>query len=269
MATHDDMGPAAFMWPPDRVWSAAADNQAPCGSVAGVGNRTNFPLSGGQIALVTQDDAWDVELSVAHVDSPSSNNDFETLIDVLAFRDLDLGHTCVTVDDSHEGLKVGDNATLQIKYISEFDTPRNQTFYACADIVYVDDIPYDMSARCFNATMPDTGDDEDSDHSGSSGDSDKDSDKDKSDSDESNSDDSNSGGSKKSGLSGGAIAGIVIGAIAGVALLAVAGVFFNRKRQQKLRADRQRERESARNIQKYGNEEARTNSESSVRMQNL
>lgn len=44
MATHNDMGPAAFMWPPDRVWSAAADNHAPCGSVAGVGNRTEFPL---------------------------------------------------------------------------------------------------------------------------------------------------------------------------------------------------------------------------------
>lgn len=43
--TSDDMGPAAFMWPEDRVWSAAADNTAPCGSVARVGNRTNFPLS--------------------------------------------------------------------------------------------------------------------------------------------------------------------------------------------------------------------------------
>lgn len=41
----DDMGPAAFMWPPDRVWSAAMDNTAPCGSVAGVTNRTDFPMS--------------------------------------------------------------------------------------------------------------------------------------------------------------------------------------------------------------------------------
>lgn len=87
MAEHTDMGPAAFMWPPDRVWSAAADNHSPCGSVAGVGNRTEFPLSklhfrtsnkqdsltlktgGGQIALVTQDDAWDLELSIAHTNS--------------------------------------------------------------------------------------------------------------------------------------------------------------------------------------------------------
>ena len=90
---------------------------------------------------------------------PESNDDFETLIDVLAFRDLELGHTCITVEDSHSSLSPGENATLQIKYISEFDTPRNQTFYACADIYYVEHLPYDMDARCFNATMPGDSDD--------------------------------------------------------------------------------------------------------------
>lgn len=40
---YDDMGPAAFMWPADRVWAAHADNTAPCGSVARPTNRTNFP----------------------------------------------------------------------------------------------------------------------------------------------------------------------------------------------------------------------------------
>jgi hypothetical protein len=39
------MGPAAFLWPPDRAYSAAWDNTAPCGSSAGVENRTLFPLS--------------------------------------------------------------------------------------------------------------------------------------------------------------------------------------------------------------------------------
>jgi hypothetical protein len=43
-AEYDNMGPAAFMWPADRVWSADADNTAPCGSTAGPGNRTDFPL---------------------------------------------------------------------------------------------------------------------------------------------------------------------------------------------------------------------------------
>lgn len=40
----DNMGPAAFLWPPDREWNADADNTAPCGSTAGVGTRTEFPL---------------------------------------------------------------------------------------------------------------------------------------------------------------------------------------------------------------------------------
>jgi hypothetical protein len=40
----EGMGPAAFMWPADRVWSAATDNTAPCGSIANVVNRTDFPL---------------------------------------------------------------------------------------------------------------------------------------------------------------------------------------------------------------------------------
>lgn len=43
--TDNYMGPAAFMWPPDRVWSGDMDNQAPCGSRAAAGNRTKFPIS--------------------------------------------------------------------------------------------------------------------------------------------------------------------------------------------------------------------------------
>lgn len=38
------MGPVAFLWPSDRVWDASQDNTAPCGSSAGVTNRTEFPL---------------------------------------------------------------------------------------------------------------------------------------------------------------------------------------------------------------------------------
>jgi hypothetical protein len=43
--TDDEMGPAAFMWPADRVWAGDVDNRAPCGSRASAGNRTEFPLS--------------------------------------------------------------------------------------------------------------------------------------------------------------------------------------------------------------------------------
>lgn len=40
-----DMGPAAFLWPPDREWLSFHDNVAPCGTSAGPTNRTEFPLS--------------------------------------------------------------------------------------------------------------------------------------------------------------------------------------------------------------------------------
>lgn len=42
--TEEEMGPAAFMWPADRVWAASMDNTAPCGSVANPGNRSEFPM---------------------------------------------------------------------------------------------------------------------------------------------------------------------------------------------------------------------------------
>ena len=199
---------------------------------------------------------------------PESNDDFETLIDVLAFRDLELGHTCITVEDSHSSLSPGENATLQIKYISEFDTPRNQTFYACADIYYVEHLPYDMDARCFNATMPGDSDDSDSSHGPEkSGSSDKDGSEEDDDDSDSDDDDSDSGSGGGRGLSGGAIAGIVVGSLAGLAALAAGALLFYRKRQQRLRAERQRE--SARNVKVDREDNVGKNSQSSVRMQNL
>lgn len=39
------MGPVAFLWPDDRPWGAAYDNEGPCGSASSVTNRSQFPLS--------------------------------------------------------------------------------------------------------------------------------------------------------------------------------------------------------------------------------
>jgi hypothetical protein len=49
-----EMGPVAFMWPPDREWGASQDNHAPCGSASGVRNRTEFPLSESRTSLLEQ-----------------------------------------------------------------------------------------------------------------------------------------------------------------------------------------------------------------------
>lgn len=80
--TATDMGPAAFLWPPDRTWGAAQDNTAPCGSSAGVTNRTDFPLSkltisgeipqtltcvaNGKVSLVLQDESYRVNLAISY-----------------------------------------------------------------------------------------------------------------------------------------------------------------------------------------------------------
>lgn len=63
------MGPVAMMWPPDRVWTAADDNRGPCGSPAGVSNRTEFPLSQGSVALAIADDAWHVAFRISYASS--------------------------------------------------------------------------------------------------------------------------------------------------------------------------------------------------------
>jgi len=69
-------------------------------------------------------------------------------------RELDKGHTCVPIADPPSSVKAGANATLQIKYISEFDKPENETFYACADITYVALSDFKDTIPCFNVTQP-------------------------------------------------------------------------------------------------------------------
>ncbi|KID94845.1 wsc2, partial [Metarhizium majus ARSEF 297] len=206
----DDMGPAAFMWPEDRVWSAAADNTAPCGSVARVGNRTNFPLTNGQVALVDQKEAYSVQISNSYDDDPKEDNDFTTLIKPEAMAELDKGHTC-------------------IKYVASFDKPEKETFYACADITYVDFANFKEKVPCFNATVP-----EDS----------------KKNTPTPTSDVSKNSGSAGSGLSGGGTAGVVIGVVGGVALIAAAALLIYRRKQQRLRMLRQKF--SPRNIKPDG-----------------
>jgi Tfp pilus assembly protein PilW len=165
---------------------------------------------------------------------PTSNDDFETLIQEKSITDLNPGHTCVQVPDAPSKVSAGDNATLQIIYRADWDAPHNQTFYACADITFVTKSEFKFEIPCFNATEP--GDDDKAagatvgpsptaTHPATSSES--------SDASEA---ESKSGKSNK--LSGGAIAGIVIGSIAGVVLIAGAILFFLRRRQQEKRNSR-------------------------------
>ncbi|KAL4787982.1 hypothetical protein BJX76DRAFT_353776 [Aspergillus varians] len=237
-----EMGPVAFLWPPDRTWRAAYDNNAPCGSASGVTNRTEFPLVNGQLALVIQDESWNVTISISDRNNPTSNNDFSTLVSDRSISDIDPGHMCYPVSNPGVDTEAGMNATFQIKYTSDFDTDKNETYYACADITYVPASKFAYQVPCFNVTT---------DEFTSTNDTDSDSDSDSTSSSSSGSNagssssssDSGSGGG--SGLSGGAIAGIVVGCVA-AAVIALALLFGYRRLLQKYRSLRQEK--SVRNV---------------------
>ncbi|KAK0727791.1 hypothetical protein B0T26DRAFT_822436, partial [Lasiosphaeria miniovina] len=245
-ATSSDQGPAAFMWPPDRVWSGQMDNTAPCGSVDGATTRTEFPLTDGKVALVAQDDSYRAFLAVSFKNDPQTNADFDYFLNVAPIAELDPGHTCLSVPGPPADTAPGANATIQIRYTADFDRPENQTFYACADITYVRAADFKAQVPCFNAT-----DDQDVPAPTTTG------------IPSSLPGHGDSGpplvtpgatptpaqASSSSGgvtLSSGAIAGAVVGAVAGVVLVVALALLFYRERQKKLRLEHQRD--SARGV---------------------
>ncbi|KAJ5375693.1 hypothetical protein N7517_007699 [Penicillium concentricum] len=235
-----EMGPAAFLWPPDRLWGAAYDNNAPCGSSTGAVNRTNFPLINGKLALVIQDESWNVQVAISHKSNPTTNADFEAFVDGSSLADVDPGHECYSVPNPSVDVEEGMNATFQIKYTSDFDTDKNETYYACADVTYIAASKFTYQVPCFNVTTDEFAEVTTTAAAGSTATAKSDTAKNTSTTSE-----------KDSGLSGGAIAGIVIGSVAGLAI-GLALLFFYRRLLQKYRFFRQKA--SARNVD--WNEEA-------------
>ncbi|CAK7243488.1 MAG: hypothetical protein STHCBS139747_005013 [Sporothrix thermara] len=231
-----NLGAAGFLFPTEREYSAAADSTPPCGSVAQVGNRTDFPITGGFVGLVDQEEAYMVSVSISYNSNPTSLDQFETLIASTRIKDLYEGHTCVTIPNPPSNISVGDVATLQVAFEAVWDgSTTNETYYACADIVYILDADFTMNDYCFNATIggPSTSTTTSpattSTSSSSSSDSGSSS-SGSSSSDSSSSDSSSSGStsSSKHGISHGAIAGAVVGSVVGAALLVAAGWFLYR-----------------------------------------
>ncbi|KAL4761047.1 copper acquisition factor BIM1-like domain-containing protein [Aspergillus foveolatus] len=243
-----EMGPAAFLWPPDRTWSAAYDNNSPCGSASGVTNRTQFPLVNGQLALVIQDESWNVQIAISDKNNPTSNSDFQTIVSEARISDVDPGHMCYPVPNPGVDTEEGMNATFQIKYTSDFDTDKNETYYACADITYVPASKFTYQVPCFNVTV-----DEFTPTNGTESNSTS-TDNDTTDSNGASawgSDGSTSSSRGSSGLSGGAIAGIVVGCVAAAVIAAVL-LFGYRRLLQKYRSLRQKT--SVRNVDWEGAE---------------
>ncbi|TGO50449.1 hypothetical protein BCON_0183g00120 [Botryotinia convoluta] len=146
-------GPVEFVWPEQRTWYAAWQNNSPCGRNDGtVENRTDFPLDSGKVALVASGETWDVVVRIAYMDKPTTQSDFTSQI-VHTISELDAGHQCYTTPDSPSDIEAGTNATIQLEYTSTYDGSGNETFYACADITFVEESDFTTRVSCFNATV--------------------------------------------------------------------------------------------------------------------
>lgn len=145
------MGSAAFLWPPDRVWSEETEGKGPCGGSA-TGDRTKFPLTNGKIALIAVDNFYNTKISISFSNDPTSDTDFVAALDAAqdtSIAELHPGHTCVSIPDQ-EKASAGAEATLQLV----FTDTQNQTFYACSDITFVEKADFKTNVPCFNATTP-------------------------------------------------------------------------------------------------------------------
>ncbi|GAB7360840.1 hypothetical protein MBLNU230_g0826t1 [Neophaeotheca triangularis] len=239
----DTMAAGSIMWPPTREWSEDASTEAPCGSTSGPRERTEFPLSNGRLALVTQDDTSAVHISVSYSNDPQDWDDFESLETPTSIGSLDLGHTCIPIDSpSSSQASAGDNATFSMFWL---DADDGEMHYACADVTFVELSAFDESIPCFNATVsePEVQVDEDVDvtTTGEDGEAPHDASdfqESSSGSSSSSSSDDDTSSSSSSGISDGAIAGAVVGSVAGLALIATAVFFlFRRSKSQKVQRE--------------------------------
>ncbi|KAF7904020.1 hypothetical protein EAF00_001354 [Botryotinia globosa] len=146
-------GPVEFVWPEQRTWYDAWKNNSPCARNDGmVGNRTEFPFYSGKVALVASGETWDVVVRIEYIDKPTTQSDFTTQI-LHTVSELDTGHRCYTIPGSQTDIEPGTNATIQLEYSSTYDGSGNETFYACADITFVEESDFTTSVSCFNATV--------------------------------------------------------------------------------------------------------------------
>ncbi|KAL1880057.1 hypothetical protein Daus18300_001420 [Diaporthe australafricana] len=151
------MGPVAFLWPDDRPWSASHDNSGPCGSVDGVTNRTQFPISQGQVALSIADEAYKVAFYIAFDDEPTTQSEFTEQI-VQNITEVEPGHQCYKIASLPSTAAAGTNATIQLAYWADYEGEnggKNETFYACADITLVEAADFTAQVPCFNVTSAD------------------------------------------------------------------------------------------------------------------
>ncbi|CAK7226916.1 hypothetical protein SBRCBS47491_006390 [Sporothrix bragantina] len=237
------MGPVAFLWPENREWDAGTDNIGPCGSSEGVTDRTLFPLTQGSVALSIADEAYKVAFYMAYDNDPTSQSDFDEQV-VNNVTEIAPGHQCYKIDEIPRSVKAGTNATIQLQYWAVYEgenNNQNETFYACADITFVDADDFTGQIPCFNVTASDFDSEGSSTTtaagttatkaSGATTTAAAGAGQTTAASSSDSSSDSTTSSSKSGGLSGGAKAGIAVGSIAGAAIIVALGFFiYARKR---------------------------------------
>ncbi|EFR04999.1 hypothetical protein MGYG_08002 [Nannizzia gypsea CBS 118893] len=144
------MDPVRFIWPHSREQNAAQYSASPCGSAAGVINRTYFPLSHGVLALVIEEDTSNIQVSISYKENPMSNDDFVILIKPNRIKGTGLGGGCYPVPDPPKNTMNETDATLQIKYQAPIDHGNIETSYSCADIRYIASGSFHPRVPCFS-----------------------------------------------------------------------------------------------------------------------
>jgi hypothetical protein len=137
---------------------------------------------------------------------------------------------CYPIPNPPADVDQGSNATIQIKYVADFETDRNETYYACADIYYVTTSNFHTQVSCFNVSSDDfeapDGDEDDSVTSTTAG---------SMPASTADSSGTQPSSNSSSSFSGGAIAGIAIGVLAVIAVIAVVFFIWGRRKQREKR----------------------------------
>ncbi|WVQ81874.1 hypothetical protein IAT38_004001 [Cryptococcus sp. DSM 104549] len=162
--TDFETSPVSFAFPEARGFQASDAATAPCGGYA-PGNRTSYPITGGDIALTQQTEAENVNILYTNEANPTKFHSFSTYSDSIL--EIGAGHFCQKAPDfAALGFKEGDDATLLVIYQL---SGSSGFYYQCADINLVSATGFTTTEQyvCGNYTSTlDVASDEESLHLG-------------------------------------------------------------------------------------------------------
>ncbi|GAA5931132.1 hypothetical protein JCM10213_000224 [Rhodosporidiobolus nylandii] len=141
-------GAVGFEYPPLRGWAQETTGEF-CGGYD-LNGRTEYPVSGSDVLLKLQRDAFDIQVSYSSASNPSAFDQFSPLLPTI--EQSYSGYKCLQAPDfASLGLSVGDTVTMLVSYMTG---PKNSTGYQCADVTLVDAAGYTPSSQytCANIT---------------------------------------------------------------------------------------------------------------------